>query len=77
VGAVLNAVVWWVMRRLGSEEARRREAARQVARVMRGYAVPGIPPFTTLQRITILVLALFLALTLFGMAALILPPAHP
>jgi hypothetical protein len=57
-----------------SAEARREAVARQAARIMRSYVLPGVAPMTCMQRVILLVLAVFMALVLFGLLGLFLPP---
>jgi hypothetical protein len=45
---------------------------------MNRYEVPGVAPLTVLQKVEMVVLALVLALVLFGMIGIVLPPRiHP
>lgn len=64
--------------RTKSDDRRREEAAKQAARLMNRYQIPGVAPLTLLEKVEIVVLALVLALVLFGMIGIILPPpVHP
>ncbi len=49
-------------------------AARRAARLMNGYTIPGVEPLSLVEKVGIVILALLIALTLFGMAGLVLPP---
>lgn len=61
-----------------SQDRRREEAAKQAARLMNRYEIPGVAPLTFLQKVEMVMLALVLALVLFGMIGILLPPrVHP
>lgn len=53
---------------------RREAAARHAARLVNRYTIPGVEPLSLREKLWILVLALVIALTPFGMAGLVLPP---
>jgi len=67
---------WLPFHRPRTEAERREELARRAARVINSYAIPGIGPLTFREIVKIVLLALFLALTLFGMLGAVLPPPH-